>query len=81
MVNSAQLLERNFFASVEHPELAGTGLKPHTYKYPGAPYKFSRSSWNIKRAPLIGEHNAQVYQEKLGLSIGDLERLSASKVI
>jgi len=51
MVNSAQLLARKFFVSVEHPELA-----TH-FSYPGAPYKFSCSSWNTKRAPLIGEHN------------------------
>ncbi len=88
MVNSTQLLVRDFFASVEHPELVGAGLKSHIYKYPGAPYRFfahraknDKNQWNMKRAPLIGEHNAQVFQEKLGLSIGDLERLSASKVI
>ena len=81
MVNSAQLLGRNFFVSVEHPELAGAGLKPHAYKYPGVPYKFGSSTTKLRRAPLIGEHNTQVYQEILGLSIGDLERLSASKII
>ncbi len=80
-VNSTHLLARNFFVSVEHPELANTGLTPHIYKYPGAPYKFSSSTMKLRRAPLIGEHNTQVYQEKLGLSISDLERLSASKVI
>mgnify|MGYP001053534722 CR=1 FL=1 len=89
MVNSTQLLRRNFFVSVKHPELASAGIKPHTYKYPEVPYRFCvpwgkayKRRWEIRRrAPLIGEHNAQVYREKLGLSISDLERLSASKII
>ena len=81
MINSAQLSARNFLVSVEHPELASVGLKPHIYKYPGAPYKFSSSTMKLRRAPLIGEHNTQVYQEELGLRISDLERLSASKII
>jgi len=89
MVNSPQLLARNFFVSVKHPELPGAGLKPHTYKYPGFPYRFfahraqndKKSQWNIRQAPLLGEHNTQVYQGKLGLSIADLKRLSANNVI
>lgn len=89
MVNSPQLLARNFFVSVKHPELPGAGLKPHTYKYPGVPYRFfahraqndKKSQWNIRQAPLLGEHNTQVYQGKLGLSIADLKRLSANNVI
>jgi crotonobetainyl-CoA:carnitine CoA-transferase CaiB-like acyl-CoA transferase len=81
MVNSPQLLARNFFVSVEHPDLHET--KASHYKYPGTPYRFDiqRSKFNVRRAPLIGEHNTQVYQEKLGLAPDDLERLSANNVI
>jgi benzylsuccinate CoA-transferase BbsE subunit len=80
MVNSIQLLARNFFVSIEHPELTAH------FSYPGIPYRFSahengKNQWNIRRAPLIGEHNAQVYRERLGLSISDLERLKASNII
>ena len=75
MVNSAQLLGRNFFVSVSHPELA-----TH-FSYPSAPTKFSSATVKLRRAPVIGEHNARVYQEKLGLSISELKKLSASKVI
>lgn len=76
MANSAQLLKRDFFVPVEHPEFQAC------FAYPNAPYKFSTLLWNIRRrAPLIGEHNVQVYWEKLGLSIDDLRRLSDNKVI
>jgi len=75
MANSAQLLERKFFVSIPHPE-----LEAH-FSYPGAPYKCSCSSENIRRrAPLIGEHNAQVY-ETLGLCSQDLKRLVDASVI
>ena len=74
--NSPQLRARNFFTSVDHPEASTS------FVYPGAPGKFSDSSWNIwRRAPLIGEHNAQVYQGELGLSPEELARLSLANVI
>lgn len=75
MINSAQLFERNFFVSVEHPELAARFI------YPGAPYKFSHPLQNIQRAPLIGEHNTKVYWEKLGLSIDEAPYLQGSKIV
>lgn len=75
IVNSPQLIERAFFASVKHPELEAR------FSYPSAPCKFSRWSRSThKRAPLIGEHNAQVYKN-LGLGCQDLERLRAKGVI
>src|SRR5439155_5679325 len=44
--------DRGFFVEVEHPELG------HTVTYPGAPYHFSETPWQItRRAPLLGEHN------------------------
>jgi len=81
MINSPQLSERSFFTSAEHPELAGVGLEPHIHKYPGAPYKFSHPLRAMRRAPLIGEHNAKVLQEKLGPSLGEAPRLKDSKTV
>ena len=81
VVNSAQLSKRNFFIPVECPELVPeAGDMP--LHYPGVPYRFSLPSQNmIRRAPLIGEHNSQIYQERLGLSSQELTRLKANKVI
>ena len=74
--NNPQFKARGFFIDVEHPELK------RSIFYAGSPYKFSHSStgrW--KRAPLIGEDNVQVYQEELGLSDEEYNRLSSLGVI
>jgi len=76
VADSPQLNARNFFVPVAHPE-ADT-----SFIYPGAPYKFSRSPWSIpRRAPLIGEHNARIYTDELGLSKEDIDGLAARHVI
>jgi len=72
VVEDPQLVERGFFVDVEHPELKTT------LKYPGGPYRFSETPWKIrKRAPLIGEHNSEIYEKELGLSKEDLAKLKA----
>ncbi len=74
--NSPQLRARNFFASVDHPEASTS------FAYPAPPGKFNGLSWNIRgRAPLIGEHNAQIYHEELGLLPEELAKLSSGNVI
>ena len=65
-----QLEARDYWEEVEHPEL-GT-----TLTYPGALYKSSEVKWKIRRAPLIGEHNREVYEGELGFT---KERLAAMK--
>ncbi|MBI3040889.1 MAG: CoA transferase, partial [Chloroflexi bacterium] len=60
---SIQLAARQFWVEVEHPEL-GT-----TIAYPGAFGRFSETPLRIScRAPLIGEHNQEIYQEESGIS-------------
>jgi len=62
IVNDPHLKTRNFFQDVEHSEL---GM---TITYPGAPYGLSGTPWRIsRRAPLIGEHNMEVYHGELGI--------------
>jgi len=36
--------------------------------YPGALYKSSEIEWEFRRAPLIGEHNREFYEEELGFT-------------
>jgi len=75
VVENPQLVSRDFFVGVEHPEL-GDALK-----YPGAPYRMGSTPWRIaRRAPLVGEHNSQVYEGELGLSaeqVASLKRKGA----
>jgi crotonobetainyl-CoA:carnitine CoA-transferase CaiB-like acyl-CoA transferase len=49
---------RGFQTPVEHPELG------RTIRYPGAPYRFEKTPWQIaRRAPRLGEHTAEVFAE------------------
>jgi crotonobetainyl-CoA:carnitine CoA-transferase CaiB-like acyl-CoA transferase len=70
-----QLKARNFWKEVEHPEL-GTSLK-----YPGGAVVTTQGYVGVKRrAPLIGEHNEEIYKE-LGISADELKALKRQKVI
>lgn len=70
MLDFPQLSIRNFWEKVEHPDL-GT-----TLTYPGAFTKLSDGEIKIRhRAPLIGEHNKELYINELGISEQDLVRL------
>jgi crotonobetainyl-CoA:carnitine CoA-transferase CaiB-like acyl-CoA transferase len=64
LVLSPQLEALGFFQDVEHPELG------QTLKYPGSPcYHLSETPWRIsRRAPLIGEHNSEIYEKEMGYS-------------
>lgn len=76
VLNSPQLKARDFWETVEHPELEDS------LKYPGAPVRMEETPWKIqRRAPLIGEHNEEVYEKELGLSKEELAILKANGVI
>ncbi|MGH7856779.1 MAG: CoA transferase, partial [Candidatus Binatia bacterium] len=63
LLSSKHLNARGFFVSFATP--AG-----RTYRYPGAPYLFSRTPWQLRRpAPRLGEHRSEVMAE-LGLGGG-----------
>ncbi len=76
LAQNPQLLERGFFVDVTHPE--------HNvpYRYPGAPYRFSRTPSKVwRRAPLIGEHNLEILGGELGLSPAEMNDLALEEVI
>jgi benzylsuccinate CoA-transferase BbsE subunit len=76
IVEDIGLKARDYFVNVEHPELNESLI------YPGPPYRLSETPWNIsRRAPLIGEHNMEVYQEGIGLTKEELAILKAGNVI
>ena len=50
-------------------------------KYPGAPFGMGETPWQSARAPLLGEHNEEIYCGRLGYGKGDLARLSQRGVI
>jgi len=75
LLSDAQLKARNFWVEIEHPEL-NTKI---TY-----PREFVKSSEKVCdtrfRAPLIGEHNEEIYGE-IGLSKQDLVVLKQAGII
>jgi crotonobetainyl-CoA:carnitine CoA-transferase CaiB-like acyl-CoA transferase len=75
ILEDPQLEARGFWQEVPHPELN------RTLRYPGGFARFSEFPTRIyRRAPLIGEHNADVYGE-LGLGVEEQARLHEQGVI
>jgi len=76
VVGSPQMAYRGFFKSVEHPELS------ETITYPGFPIITSKAHPRIqRRAPLIGEHNTEIYERELGIPREQLVLLKNRGVI
>ena len=76
LVGDDHLTDREFFKEVEHPELG------RTFTYPGPAMLYNGSPWRIsRRAPLIGEHNAEILQGELGLTNSQLLLLAEGGVI
>ena len=67
---------RDFWQEIDHPEL-GCSIT-----YPGGFAKFTEGACRIwRRAPLIGEHNEEVYVQELGISSAEFTRLKNQGVI
>ena len=75
VVTNPQFHERGFFVEEEHP-VAGK------LTYPGAPCKLSETPWAIRYpAPLLGQHNEEIYCNRLGYSREELASLHDAGVI
>ena len=75
-VESPQLKARNFWVEIKHDELRDVIV------YPGPFAQFSETPIkSLHRAPLIGEHNEDIYVGELGLSKEDLRLLKANGII
>ena len=71
-----QVAARGFYEQVEHP-LAGA------HRFPAMPVRFGRqpARWFTRPAPTLGEHNAEVLGDLLGVDEEELARLEAAKII
>jgi crotonobetainyl-CoA:carnitine CoA-transferase CaiB-like acyl-CoA transferase len=75
LLASDHLKVRGFFATVDHP-------KAGSLQYPGAPYRFAATPWTIRRpAPLLGQHNTEVYAAEMGMSPAALAALQHDGVV
>jgi len=71
-----QLAFRDYWVKVFHPELN------ETLTYPGPFVKVDQCPQRVRRrAPLIGEHNQEIYSDELGLSSQELSLLKVWEVI
>ena len=68
------LREREYFAKIDHSE-AGA------YEYPTGPYKAEGMRWKLEPAPTLGQHNREIFCERLGYSSDELVRLREQGVI
>jgi crotonobetainyl-CoA:carnitine CoA-transferase CaiB-like acyl-CoA transferase len=67
--------ERGFFAEIEHPEMGRV-------RFPGVPFKLSKTPGRLDHpAPLLGEHNKEVFCDRLGYSKEDLVKLRDAGII
>jgi crotonobetainyl-CoA:carnitine CoA-transferase CaiB-like acyl-CoA transferase len=76
LVEYEQLKERNFWTQLHYPEFGATVKQPEGF------LRSSEVQCQIKRkAPLIGEHNEEIYLEELGISKRELHSLKEQGVI
>jgi len=74
LYNSPQYKARDFFINIDHP-IAGT------LTYPGAPVRMGDLPWQQGPAPLLGQHNEEIYCQGLGYTKEDLLRLKKKGII
>ena len=74
VLSDPHLRQRGFITDLEHPRRG-------VYPMPGNPVRLSASPTEVARAPLLGEHNAEVYGTLLGLGPAELDALRRDGVI
>jgi crotonobetainyl-CoA:carnitine CoA-transferase CaiB-like acyl-CoA transferase len=76
IMRNAQLQARGYFRQVPHPDLATT------ITYPGPFVQASATPIELRRlAPKVGEHNAEIYLNELGLTRKELVQLREAGAI
>ena len=75
LFNDPHLAARKIFTQVEHPELGKDWVV-------APPWRLSETPASIRRqSPLLGEHNHEVFERRLGMSREEIARLEEEQVI
>ena len=73
LLKDQQYQAREFWKELDHP-IAGR------LPYAGPPFKMSETPARYQRAPLLGEHNEEIYRSRLGLSGREMDRFKQEGV-
>jgi formyl-CoA transferase len=74
LLNDPHLRERGMIVTVDHPVRG-------KFTMPGCPVKLDDSPADITSAPLLGQHNREIYGAMMGFKDDDLELLKQQGVI
>lgn len=74
LTNDPHLRKRETIVTIDHPERGEITM-------PGNSIRLSNSKIKVEPAPLLGEHNEEVYKELFGFSDEELEELKQKDVI
>lgn len=74
ILGDQDLIARGMVVTVEHPTRG-------KFTMPGNPVRLSASPTTVTPAPLLGEHNAEVYGALLGIGRDELAQLARDRVI
>lgn len=74
MDHDPQLRQRSFFCELDHPEIG-------KYRAPRSSFVLSKSPCELKRAPLLGEHNEYALKKILGMSDEEIADLVIEEVL
>jgi crotonobetainyl-CoA:carnitine CoA-transferase CaiB-like acyl-CoA transferase len=72
VANNPQYAARHYLFDCAHPAAGRVRM-------PGPPMRFSHTPWRLRRpAPCLGEHNAEILGQRLGLPPAEIERIARS---
>jgi formyl-CoA transferase len=74
VMHDPHLKERGMLAEVQHP-VAGT------FTMPGCPVRLEDSPVQVSAAPLLGEHNQEIYGQLLGYTAEQVQQLKAQGIL
>ncbi len=74
VLNDPHFNQRGSIVEIDHPQRG-------KYRMAGCPIRLSKHDYEYVAAPLLGQHNEEIYKEWLKLSKEDMEVLKAEKII